>query len=71
MDIFTFDSLDDLFADDYFEHYGTPRHSGRYPWGSGENPYQHEGDFYGRVNQLKKSGLTEKEIADSMGLSIR
>ena len=21
-------------------HYGTPRHSGRYPWGSGENPYQ-------------------------------
>ena len=21
------------------EHYGTPRHSGRYPWGSGENPY--------------------------------
>lgn len=71
MDIFTFDSLDDLFADDYFEHYGTPRHSGRYPWGSGENPYQHEGDFYGRVNQLKKSGLTEKEIADSMGLSIK
>ena len=22
-------------------HYGTPRHSGRYPWGSGKNPYQH------------------------------
>lgn len=25
---------------DELEHYGTPRHSGRYPWGSGENPYQ-------------------------------
>lgn len=23
-------------------HYGTPRHSGRYPWGSGEKPYQTE-----------------------------
>lgn len=23
-------------------HYGTPRHSGRYPWGSGANPYQTE-----------------------------
>lgn len=21
-------------------HYGTPRHSGRYPWGSGKDPYQ-------------------------------
>lgn len=21
-------------------HYGTPRHSGRYPWGSGKKPYQ-------------------------------
>ena len=20
------------------EHYGTKRHSGRYPWGSGDNP---------------------------------
>lgn len=24
----------------YLIHYGTPRHSGRYPYGSGENPYQ-------------------------------
>jgi hypothetical protein len=22
------------------KHYGTPRHSGRYPWGSGEDPEQ-------------------------------
>lgn len=44
-------------------HYGTKRHSGRYPWGSGENPYQHSGDFLSRVNNLKKSGMSEKEIA--------
>lgn len=25
----------------YLQHYGTPRHSGRYPYGSGKNPYQH------------------------------
>lgn len=23
------------------EHYGMPKRSGRYPWGSGENPYHH------------------------------
>ena len=54
---------------EYLMHYGTPRHSGRYPWGSGENPYQHSGDFLSRVNELKKSGMTEKEIADAVGLS--
>ena len=32
--------LDD-YTDDYMAHYGTPRHSGRYPWGSGDDPYQH------------------------------
>lgn len=55
--------------DEWLAHYGTPRHSGRYPWGSGENAYQRTADFLGRVDQLKKSGLTEKEIADSMGLT--
>lgn len=41
-------------------HYGTKRHSGRYPWGSGEDPYQHDGrDFLGRIEELKKNGWTE------------
>lgn len=56
-------SLEDLM------HYGTPRHSGRYPWGSGKDPYQHSGDFLSRVNELKKQGLSEKEIADAVGLT--
>ena len=31
-----------LTDEEYLEHYGTPRRSGRYPYGSGEDPYQHE-----------------------------
>ena len=48
----------------FLMHYGVKRRSGRYPWGSGENPYQHSGDFLARVEQLKKEGHTEKEIAE-------
>ena len=35
-------------TDDILIHYGMPRRSGRYPWGSGDNPYQHSGDFLSR-----------------------
>lgn len=52
------------------EHYGTKFHSGRYPWGSGENPYQHSGDFLSRVEVLKKKGLSEKEILDSINSTL-
>ena len=55
--------------DDILMHYGIPRRSGRYPWGSGKEPYQHSGDFLGRVEELKKKGLSEKEIADTIGLT--
>ena len=70
-------------------HYGTKRHSGRYPWGSGENPYQHDGYLPGRVKRLekrkvkgdpeqarkflskeanlRKQGLSQKEIALALG----
>lgn len=48
-------------------HYGMPRRSGRYPWGSGDNPYQHSGDFLSRYDELKKQGLNETEIARAMG----
>jgi DNA-binding transcriptional regulator YiaG len=63
------------------EHYGIPRRSGRYPWGSGEDPYQHENrDFLGRVDEMRKAGFTytdekgkkwtgDTAIAKSMGLS--
>lgn len=56
-------------AEDILMHYGIKRRSGRYPWGSGENPYQHSGDFLSRVEELQRQGLKEKEIADVIGLS--
>ena len=54
-------------AEDILMHYGMPRRSGRYPWGSGDNPYQHSGDFLSRYDELKSQGLSETEIARSMG----
>lgn len=53
----------------YLMHYGVPRRSGRYPWGSGDNPYQHSGDFLSRIDGLKKEGQSEKEIADELNLT--
>lgn len=50
-------------------HYGMPRRSGRYPWGSGENPYQRTGDFMSRYQQYKEQGLTEAQIAKAMEMS--
>lgn len=46
-------------ASDELMHYGMPRRSGRYPWGSGSESYQHNRDFLGRIEELKKSGWTE------------
>ncbi len=65
---------------DILEHYGMPRRSGRYAWGSGKDPYQHSIDFLGRVDELRKSGFTyvdengktwtgDTAIAKSMDLS--
>lgn len=54
---------------DILEHYGTKRHSGRYPWGSGDNPYQHSGDFLARVKELREQGLSDKDIYTGMGLN--
>ena len=56
---------------DILIHYGMPRRSGRYPWGSGENPYQHSIDFLGRIETLKKSGWSEtpENIKNEFGLT--
>ena len=43
---------------DELMHYGMPRRSGRYPYGSGKDPYQHSIDFIGRVEELRKQGIT-------------
>lgn len=53
-------------------HYGTKFHSGRYPYGSGEDPYQHEGDFLSRVERLRKEGWKEtaENVKAEFGISL-
>ena len=55
--------------DNYIAHYGTPRHSGRYPWGSGEHPYQRNANFLKENKRLKDEGLSEKERAEYFGFT--
>lgn len=66
-----------------FKHIGMPRRSGRYPWGSGDDPYQHENwygkpdfqtsaDFMARVEKLKKSGWKDdaEGVREAFGMSL-
>lgn len=60
---------------DYLAHYGRGHedggHSGRYPWGSGENPCQREMDFISRYNRFDAQGLTPRQIAEKMDIKDR
>lgn len=47
----------------FLRHEGILRKSGRYPWGSGENPEQRSRSFKGHIDALQKQGLTPTEIA--------
>ena len=49
-------------------HIGVARRSGRYPWGSGEDP-QRSKSFRQRVDELKEKGLSQVEIAEGLGMS--
>ena len=53
-------------------HYGTKFHSGRYPYGSGDQPFQHEGDFLTRIERLRKEGWVEnaENVKKEFGLSL-
>ena len=57
--------------EEFLEHYGMPRRSGRYPWGSGEDPHQRNPDFLSRVEELKKNGWKEtpENIMKEFGLT--
>lgn len=63
---------DEFVYDDYNEdelsHIGVKRRSGRYPWGSGDDPEQRCRSFLGTVDDLKKKGLSQVEIAKGMGI---
>lgn len=57
--------------EEIIQHYGMPRRSGRYPWGSGDDPYQRTRDFLSRVEDLKKNGWEEtpENIKKEFGLN--
>lgn len=46
-------------------HIGVLRKSGRYPWGSGEEPNQRNKQFIDHIAMLRKSGMTSVDIAKS------
>ena len=53
---------------DHLEHYGLPRRSGRYKWGSGKDPYQ----SLERKRHLKKAALAgERYVKSKLGSSKR
>ena len=53
---------------DHLEHYGLPRRSGRYKWGSGKDPYQSTGG----KRSFKKAALAgERYIKSKLGSSKR
>ena len=54
---------------DYLSHYGTLTYSGRYRWGSGEDPYQRLNKFLKGVQTMKQEGYKESDIAKAFGLS--
>lgn len=58
-----------LDEDEYLAHYGTPRKSGRYPWGSGGDTPQHNKSFLDYVKEMRGQGLTDTQIAEGLGMS--
>jgi len=54
----------ELTEGEYLAHYGILRKSGRYPWGSGENPHQRSKTFLDIIDQHRKDGLSEAKIAE-------
>lgn len=58
--------------EDYIEHIGVKRRSGRYPWGSGENHDHANGGHHSLLNDiknLKAKGVAETDIAKQLGFS--
>lgn len=56
--------------ENHLSHIGTPRKSGRYPWGSGDNPHQSSGKTLIEVAQeLHKEGMSDPKIAESLGMT--
>ncbi len=55
---------DHTMTDTFLKHYGVKRRSGRYPWGSG-------GDLIEITERLAGKGLSEKDIANGVGMTVQ
>lgn len=62
------------YEDHFLIHYGRSKldgapgpGSGRYPLGSGEDSHQHRGDLISRVQELRKHGMKDADIAKAVG----
>lgn len=54
--------------EDYLAHVGTPRHSGRYPWGSGGNTPRRNKRFLDYLNEMRRQGMGDTDIAKAIGV---
>jgi hypothetical protein len=68
----------DFTADEFYgqdetliRHYGTPRHSGRYPWGSGrdEESSKRNRTLLDTADELRRKGLKPTEVAQALGMT--
>jgi hypothetical protein len=53
----------EVLEENYLVHYGILKKSGRYPWGSGANPLQRSKTFLDILEEHKRNGLSDAEIA--------
>lgn len=63
------------FEDQEIKHIGIAKRSGRYPWGSGDNPQQRSREFKSYMDEMKAKGLKEPQIlkllSDYAGVPVR
>lgn len=55
--------------EEHLAHYGILRRSGRYPWGSGGSQTTRNRSFLDYVDNLKKQGMSEAQIAEGAGIT--
>lgn len=55
--------------EDVVEHYGIKKKSGRYPWGSGEDPHSRAATFQTMLKAERRKGISDTEIAAGWGMT--
>lgn len=56
-------------TDEEIVHEGIKRRSGRYPWGSGDNPQQRNQSFLKYVEDLRSKGVSDKNIREGLDMT--